>query len=183
MTVCLFTVHMLFPAALAAMSSLHSKQPECTWAAGVSKGANTPKLWGAMGWLPPTCQGTTRPACHQGCGALGCGCCRGCPLQAQQGEDERVPEGAGWGEARARIDRAAAGPPSARHTARAARSRQLPRQWLSMALHRRSKLRRPQRSDPRGCNNRGSNRFSPGRAAVPGTPGILRSQGLAAPAG
>lgn len=147
MTVCLFTVHMLFPAALAAMSSLHSKQPECTWAVGCSEGANTPKLWGAPGCLPPSCHrpGDRAPL---GTGALGCGYCRRCPLQAEQGEEERVREGAGWGEAagaaRGRIDREQRGLPSARSAHRAANAQ--PAVAKAMALHRHSKLRRPHRS-------------------------------------
>lgn len=176
MTVCLFTVHMLFPAALAAMSSLHSKQPECTWAIGCSQGANTPKLWGAPGWLPHTWH---RPGDHvpAGLGAQGCGHCWSA-LPAQQGEAERVGEGVGWGEGSIGQQ-----PPGTRS------GYAQPAVAKAMVLHRHSELRRPHRSQVRSTRMRrsarmqncGSNRLSAGRgrACPPCTEPVLTNTGLA----
>lgn len=135
MTVCLFTVHMLFPAALAAMSSLHSKQPEHTWAAGGSKRTNTPKLWGAPGWLPHTCHRpgdhAIRDVEHWDAGAAGGALSRhsrerkSAPLKVRDGEKPR-PGSIGQRPGRP--------PPGARRGQRAAGSCQgNGSPWLSIA--------------------------------------------------
>lgn len=111
MTVCLFTVHMLFPAALAATSSLHSKQPECTWAIGCSKEANT-QTWGcsrvAASHLPPA----RGPRTIGGVGHWDVGTAGGTLSRHSRERKSVCMDVAGWGEAagaaRGRIDRAAA---------------------------------------------------------------------------
>lgn len=98
----------------------------------------TPKLGGALGWLPHTCH---RPGDHAPSGVWGTGMWvlpeepspgtagreRACAWTWQDGEKPLGRRGAGSIEQQR-------GLPSARHTVRAMRSRQLPRQWLSIAI-------------------------------------------------
>lgn len=151
MTVCLFTVHMLFPAALAAMSSLHSKQPECTWAVGCPRGANTPPTLGCSGVTPSHMPPARGPCARDAIRDVGChwdvGTARG-PLLGHSREGSVSMKVLAWGEAagvvRGRIDRAAAwaAPSSARRAGNVQ-----PAVAKAMALHRHSKLCWPHRSE------------------------------------